>query len=168
VHSGESTVDPRRRPILGKAPIAWNPPNDNGSSGNREKVVQSPQSSVLSAAIQLPAIQQLLAVPQLSAIPELPAITQLLAITSQLPAVPHLLATPQVFSAAVAGLQSSYALPIHTLHIPRRQAVQKKQTRSRRQPIPAAPWWMPPAAATPSRAKRVRTTEFQLEVLAWA
>jgi hypothetical protein len=114
------------------------------------KMAQSPQSSVLSAAVQLPAVQQLRAV------------------TLHLPAVPQLSATPPVFSAAVAGSQSSHALPIHTLHTPRRQAVQRERPGPRRQPISAAPRWIPPAAATPSRAKRARTTEFKLGVLAWA
>jgi hypothetical protein len=101
--------------------------------------------------------------PQPAALP-LPAVSSLRAVP-HLPVLPHLPAVPQLFSAAVAA--TAPPLPTHT---PSRQGtgIRKKRPGPRRQPISAAPRWIPPAAATPSRAKRARTTEFKLGVLAWA
>ena len=44
----------------------------------------------------------------------------------------------------------------------------KQRPGPRKQPISAAPCWIPPPAATPTRAKRSRTVEFKLGVLSWA
>ena len=44
----------------------------------------------------------------------------------------------------------------------------KQRPGPRKQPISAAPRWIPPPAATPTRAKRSRTVEFKLGVLSWA
>jgi hypothetical protein len=146
----------------------------------RPKTSSSLSSMTLSIIPPQPAVPQLPAMPPLPAIPPLPAVPQLPAMPSlravphepgvtQLPAVSQLPAVPQLFSAAVAAT----APPLHTLplstHTPSRHAgISKKRPGPRRQPISAAPRWIPPAAATPSRAKRARTTEFKLGVLAWA
>ena len=44
----------------------------------------------------------------------------------------------------------------------------KQRPGPRKQPIAVVPRWVPPAVATPSRAKKCRTVEFKLRVLSWA
>jgi hypothetical protein len=47
------------------------------------------------------------------------------------------------------------------------QQLVSKKPGPKRQPITAAPRWIPPATATPSRAKRSRDVSFKLAVLSW-
>ena len=67
--------------------------------------------------------------------------------------------------------QASLYLAANTPRTPsgKRSPVKFKQWPGpRKQPIAVIPRWVPPAAATPSRAKKCRTVEFKLRVLSWA
>ena len=67
--------------------------------------------------------------------------------------------------------QASLHLAANTPQTPsgKRSPVKFKQRPGpHQQPIAVVPRWVPPAAATPSQAKKCRTVEFKLRVLSWA